>query len=201
MSHRIKPEKVSAVYALADRGLPQRDIAAAVNISKGAVSNLITARKRGRSTPRRAPTAPKIVPKSEPLITPTAARRAELTAAVNAAEAGADDEEMARALLALYRHDHPDLDRHMTNGESLVSVLEAEEIFLLRRPEDIAELAQVVTEEPGFGWVKEDGECDEAFAAFMRARGEAERQRAIDLLTRALEIAKARPVAARWILP
>lgn len=152
---------------------------------------------RGRQGPR-APAARVAPPVPVPVAPPEPADpRAELVAAVDEATL---PETYGAACLALRRHDDPELDGHMARGGSLVDALTSthechstayDTLVLLRTPEDIAELAILLTDDVAI-LGPDDGETEDEYRAWLASRPAAAHARAVALLESAITIVRSR---------
>lgn len=196
MSRRVSEEKKRAIRDLGRTGRTQREIAEIVGASKGTVAAVLRPHwltpapsSRHASAPRIAPTVPAlpktpVVPAEDPA---RAARLLELEAAERAADTGAA---WGVAHLAARRFHDPKLDAMLTAGKSKLDALTSFDnidCFLLTEPEDLAELAVIVTEDV-YGWEPEEGETEEDFATFVASRKSEAHQRAVGLLEAAVAI-------------
>lgn len=195
MSRRLKPEKADAVRALAHAGRDQRTIATALGVSKGYVSSVLTAPRKARNAARmaaKAPTLPAVAPVPVAVVDPRLALQDALVRALT-------PEATAAAELALARFDDPALAAELDAGEGRVFALFCRyPIAILSRPQDLADLARLVSEEAPYGLEREDGESDEDFAACVREVAEREVERAAQLLEEAARIVRAEGPPARW---
>jgi hypothetical protein len=117
----------------------------------------------------------------------------ELSRLIDAVHAAADDLEFARRLRDLLAYQEPAIREALAAGLPLVHALAdsrfADVLGCLRQPRDFADLALLVCETPApFGWVREEGESEDAFEAAMAAKRAEGRQRAIELLRDTLSI-------------
>ena len=186
------------------RNVPHRTVGKMLGLSKTTVTRLAgTARAPvQRTAPRAAtvvckPAQGQVVPVVEADPEPVDARRAELLAAIFGAET---DIAFADAEVALLRHDDPDFDGYLQRGCTLFDALSSSdngEFYCLRRPADLAEMVLALTATPG-GCERKPRQSKASFAAEQLARADADRARAVELVTEILAIVKAAPIAARY---
>lgn len=117
--------------------------------------------------------------------------RAELAAAVQAAET---PEEYIATQWALLLHDEPTIAAYLDGGAGRVDALSSagyDEMLLLNRPADLAELARYVTDDVvTWGRDEDAGETTEQYAAWQSAQRAAARARAVALLEGALALVR-----------
>lgn len=207
---RIDEDMGRRIWALAKQGRSDRAIVAA--LGPGAPSRATVARYllsirghvragkglQGRRSPPSAPAAlPDDADRLASLLEVTAdvgpgprdLARLALFANLDAAESC---EELAAAELALARHDHPRLAALLDAGDPpVIAMLAAgQAVAILARPEDLADLARLVSEDPRHV-IRGEGQSLAATAREWKAARDADQRRAVELLRAALDIVEA----------
>lgn len=203
---RIDEEMGQRIWALAKQGRSDRAIVAA--LGPGAPSRATVARYllsvRGhvragkglqgrRSPPLATPATPEDTDRLVSLLQVTADVSADVRAALLAnLDAAESCEELAAAELALARHDHPRLTALLDAGDPpVIAMLAAgQAVAILARPEDLADLARLVSEDPR-PVVHDEGQSLASFRKEWRQARDADQRRAVELLTGALAIVNA----------